>query len=214
MQKPIIFLAFMLYLTVCAFSQTEELTSVRDSGHGYQFSLSTSWVCFTNFDPEIRNTHHYELHFKYDLTPKDKIGLKFATWALFRPMGMLMWEDGAMDIKDESTYYPGKLWETGLGFSYQRMLWKGLFTAVEILPQLKRYVDKSGDEIASGFKLYTSYHLGYHLSLFKTRVFIEPQIHGQLWPIDTNTPESFKAVDDKWHNFFIPEFNLYIGFKF
>jgi hypothetical protein len=206
MRKLILFLAFLTFATVSAFAQPEEAIPE------YKFSLSTPYLSFFNFGEEKTNTHHYELHFKYDLTPKDKIGLKFATWKLFRPMGILWWENAL--TMDENEFYPGTLREIGLGFTYQRMLWKGLFATVEILPQLKTYIDKNGYSICNGFKLYTSYHLGYHISLFKDRLIIEPQIHGQWWPIDTNIPEGFRVKEDKWHNFFLFEPNLYIGFKF
>ena len=102
----------------------------------------------------------------------------------------------------------------GLGVTYQRMLWKGLFATIEVLPQLKTYIDKNDKKIGNGFKLYTSYHLGYHISYFKDRVYLEPQIHCQYWPINTNVPHAFKEKDSKWNNYFLFEPNLYIGFKF
>jgi hypothetical protein len=89
-----------------------------------------------------------------------------------------------------------------------------LFATIEILPQLKTYIDENDNKIGNGFKLYTSYHLGYQISLFKGRMFLEPQIHCQYWPIDTNTPQSFKEIDNKWNNYFLFEPNLYIGVKF
>lgn len=191
-------------------SQATKISS-RDSVSNYKFSVSTTWLSFSNFGKEKTNIHHYELHFKYNLTSKDKIGIKVATWKLFATMGMPISEQ----IKfDENNFYPGRLRETGLGITYQRMLWKGLFTTVEILPQLKTYLDEDNNKIGKGFKLYTSYHLGYHIPLFKGRMYIEPQIHCQYWPIDTNTPQSFKEIDDKWNNYLLFEPNLYIGINF
>lgn len=206
MQTRILFLAFFIALSANIFGQ------VRDSIPDRKFSVSTTYLSFLNFGEEKTNTYHYEFHFKYDLTPKDKIGIKFATWSLFRPMGILWWEDALK--MDESEFYPGRVREIGVGVSYQRMLWKGLFATIEVLPQLKTYVDENTTKIGNGFKLYTSYHIGYHISLFKNRVFLEPQIHCQNWLIDTNTPQSFKKFDKKWHNYFLFEPNLYIGFKF
>lgn len=185
--------------------------SLNDSIPGYKFSVSTTWLSFVNFGQEKTNTHHYELHFKYSITPKDKIGIKVATWKLFAPMGIPLWDPLLMK---ESEFYPGRLRESGIGVTYQRMIWKGLFATVEILPQLKTYLDENDKKIGNGFKLYTSYHLGYHISLFKNRMYIEPQIHCQYWPIDTNTPQGFKEKDDKWNNYFLFEPNLYIGIKF
>jgi hypothetical protein len=94
------------------------------------------------------------------------------------------------------------------------MLWKGLFASIEILPLLKTYLDESNKKIDNGFKLYTTYHLGYHIPLFKGRLFIEPQIHCNYWPIDTNIPQGFKEKESKWNNYFLFEPNLYIGVNF
>jgi len=181
----------------------------------YKFSISTIAIGISNFFTEEKtNTHHYEFHLKYDLTSKDKIGIKFATWKLFQPMGILWWDGLLESLETENEFYPGRLRETGLGVSYQRMLWKGLFATVEVLPQYKTYLDVDNNKIGNGFKLYTSYHVGYHIALFKNRLFIEPQIHCQNWLIDTNTPQAFKEIDRKWKNYFLFEPNLYIGIKF
>lgn len=207
--------SFLISMFVAqAFCQNSEQSlnvSQRDAVSDHKFSVSTPWLSFANFGEEKTNTHHYELHFKYNLTSKDKIGIKLATWKLFATMGMPMSEQMKFN---ENNFYPGRLRETGLGITYQRMLWKGLFATVELLPQLKTYLDEDNTKIGNGFKLYTSYHLGYQFSFFNDRFFIEPQIHCQYWPIDTNTPQSFKAIDDKWINYFLFEPNVYIGVKF
>lgn len=60
-------------------------------------------------------------------------------------------------------------------------------------------MDEDGKKIGNGFKLYNSYHLGYHISIGKKkRFFIEPQIHSQHWMFDKNAPDGFKELDDKW----------------
>ena len=205
MQIRILILSSLFFLNVNSFAQSDKQKT------DYKFSVSTPWLTFSNFGQEATNTHHYELHFKYALTPKDKIGIKVATWKLFAPMGIPLWDS---HIMKESEFYPGRLRETGIGLTYQRMLWKGLFTTVEILPQLKTYLDENNKKIGKGFKLYTSYHLGYHISLFKNRMFIEPQIHCQYWPIDTNIPQGFKEIENRWNNYFLFEPNLYIGVNF
>jgi len=195
----------------CQNSRQSSRISHRDSVPDYKFSVITTWLSFDNFGKDETNTRHYELHFKYKLTSKDKIGIKVATWKMFAPMGMPMMEQLKFD---KSNFYSGRLRETGLGFTYQRFLWKGLFTTLEILPQLKTYSDEYNKKIGKGFKLYTSYHVGYHISMFKRRIFIEPQIHCNYWPIDTNTPQSFKEKESKWNNYFLFEPNLYIGVNF
>ncbi len=207
--------AFLLALFFTqAFGQdpdNSDKSSGSISASGYKITLSTTYLSFVNFGEEKTNTHHYEFHGGYQLTPKDRIGLKVATWKMFAPMGMPMKEQLKFD---EANFYPGRLRENGLGVTYQRMLWKGLFASVEVLPQLKTYTDTNGKKIGNGFKLYTSYHVGYQISFLKDRFYIEPQVHCQYWPIDTNTPQSFKEMDDKWNNYFLFEPNIYIGFKF
>ena len=118
-------------------------------------------------------------------------------------------------IETESEFYPGHVRESGIGISYQRMLWKGLFTTVEVLPQYKTYLDLDNKKVGNGFKLYNSFHIGYNIPFGKNKqFFIEPQIHSQFWVFDTNTPDEFKALDDKWRNYFLFEPNLYFGINF
>jgi hypothetical protein len=156
-----------------------------------------------------------ELHVKRNLDDKNIIGVKFATWRLFQPMGITWW-DGVVDkIESGSEFYDGYLRETGIGITYQRMLWKGLFAAVEVLPQIQTYTDLDGNKIKNGFKVYNSVHLGYHVAFGKKkRFFIEPQVHCNQWMFDNNSPEGFKEFDDKYGNVFLFEPNIYFGWKF
>jgi hypothetical protein len=200
------------------FAQThQQADQTTDVMYKYRASLPLIIVpqYFDKSWDDRTHTQHIELHFKRNLDNKNIIGVKFATWRLFQPMGILWW-DGLLDKVDSgSEYYPGHLRETGLGVSYQRMLWKGLFATVEVLPQFKTYLDESNKKIGNGFKLYNSYHLGYHVALGKNkRFFIEPQVHCQHWLFDTNTPDGFKQLDDKWGNYFLFEPNLYVGINF
>lgn len=211
METKIFTLAFLIAIsTTSIFGQNQTEKSKVESTER-KFLVSTTYLSFVNFGEEKTNTHHYELHVGYKLTPKDRIGIKLATWKMFAPMGMPMQEQLKFD---ESNFYPGRLRESGLGITYQRMLWKGVFATIEVLPQLKTYIDKNDENIGNGFKLYTSYHLGYHLSMVKGKIYIEPQIHCQNWSIDTNTPQSFKEQENGWNTYFLFEPNLYIGFTF
>lgn len=123
-------------------------------------------------------------------------------------MGIQLWDP---EFKEENEFWPGRLSECGIGVTYQRMLWKGLFAAVEVLPLYKTYLDENDNDIEEGFKLYTTYHLGYHISLFKNRVYLEPQVHCNYWPIDTKASQGFRELENKWKNYFLFEPNLYIG---
>jgi len=200
--------------TTWAFNQNLPETgrsSVKDNKPAYKYSVSTTWLTFDNFGPEETNVHMVEFHFGYRITPKDRIEIKLATWKLFEPMGIPF---GDPHLMKESEFYPGRLKESGIGVTYQRFLWKGLFTQIEILPLWKVYLDSNNKKIDDGFKLYTSYHLGYHISLFKNRFYFEPQVHCNYWPIDSEAPQGFQEKDDKWHNYFLFEPNLFFGINF
>jgi len=195
-------------LSITAIGQQNEKTPAPY----HKFSVSTTYLTFANFGPEETNIHMYEFHLGYKITSKDKIEIKVATWRLFEPMGIPF---GDPLLQKESEWYPGKIRESGIGITYQRLLWKGLFAAVEILPLKKTYLDENNKKLDDGFKLYTSYHLGYHVPLFKNRLFLEPQIHCNYWPINTKGPQGFEEKETKWNkNYFLFEPNIYIGVNF
>ena len=210
---------FIISLTLCSLGVLAQgnKESILSNDSYYRYRVSFPAIILANIGDggERTNTQHIELHVKRELDSKNIIGVKFATWRLFQPMG-IQWWDGLLDkIDSESEFYPGYLRETGIGISYQRMLWKGLFATVEVLAQYKTYLDLNNEKIANGFKLYTSYHLGYHIAFGKKkRIFIEPQVHFQNWMFDTNTPDAFKQLDNKWKSYFLFEPNLYVGIKF
>ena len=215
--KAILILIFTFYVISASAQSNLQPNEETQITHKYSISLPAITLPQLVRDPWDSRTHtqHIELHFKRHLDAKNIIGIKLATWRLFQPMGIVWW-DGLLDkIKSESEFYPGHVRETGIGISYQRMLWKGLFATVEALPQLKTYLDEDNHKIGNGFKLYSSFHVGYHFAFGKKKqFFLEPQIHSQFWIFDTNTPTGFEELDDKWRNYFLFEPNLYFGVKF
>lgn len=206
-----VLLTFSLSQVFCQTPIQESKKSVKDSSSDYKFSVHTTWLSFSNFGNPETNTHHYEIGFRYNLTSKDRIGVKLTTWKLFAPMGILFWDPLFLD-RDE--FYPGRLQERGLGITYQRTLWKGLFTTLEVLPLIKTYLNEENEKIGDGFKLYISYHVGYHIPIFKGRGYIEPQIHVNYWPIDSKAPESFRVKDAGKRDYFLFEPNIYFGVNF
>ena len=86
MQTRIFLLSSLLFLSVNSFTQSDRLKT------DYKFSVSAPWLTFANWEKEERNIHHYEFHFKYRLTLKDKIGIKFATWKIYEPLGIPLWD--------------------------------------------------------------------------------------------------------------------------
>lgn len=206
-------ISLVILLVFCitkGYSQQQSYATIN-TAPDYKFSIFTTWLSFSNFGKPETNTLHYEILAGYHLTPKDRIGIKVATWKLFAPMGIPLWDDRFLD---KESFYPGRLQETGIGVTYQRKIWKGLFATVEVLPLFKNYLDTENKKVGSGFKLYTTYHVGYHIPLFKGRFFIEPQIHLNHWTINTNTPAEFKAAEVGTNNYFFFEPNLYFGVKF
>ncbi|MBR9917508.1 hypothetical protein GYB29_07470 [bacterium] len=207
----------VILCAIGAFAQTNTLDS-NETEIAYKWWVSIPYIVpdelIFGYDKRT-SIQMVEFHVKRNLDDKNIFGVKFATWRLFQPMGITWW-DGVVDkIESGTEYYDGYLRETGIGVSYQRMLWKGLFATVEVLPQIQTYTDLDGNKIKNGFKLYNSIHLGYHAALGKKkRFFLEPQVHVNQWMFDNNSPEGFKEFDDKYGNVFPLEPNLYIGFKF
>lgn len=215
--KKLLVISLTLF-TLNGFAQSNK-KSLENNATDYKYRVSLPVIIlpqlFNKAWNDQTNTQHIEFHVKRNLDDKNIIGIKFATWRLFQPMG-IQWWDGLLDkVESETEFYPGHVRETGIGISYQRMLWKGLFATVEVLPQYKTYLDENNIKIGNGFKLYNSFHLGYHLAFGKKkRLFVEPQIHSQFWVFDTNAPSGFKKLNDQWSNYFLFEPNLYVGIKF
>jgi len=123
MKKLFLTTLMIVVFTTLAFSQNLPKTGsvkIKDTMPYYKFSVSSTCLTFANSGPEETNTHHYEFHIGYRFTPKDKIGIKVATWSLFEPMG-IPWGPYLMN---ESELYPGRIKETGIRITYQYLLWK------------------------------------------------------------------------------------------
>lgn len=211
--KNLILLLFLSFGLQNTYAQKALKTeTLKNEKTEYKYSILTTWLSFSNFGKPETNTHHYELRLAYELTPKDQIGVKFATWKLFAPLGIDLWDSALLD---RDYFYPGRLRETGVGITYQRKLWKGLFATLEVMPLATKYLDDGGKVVGKGFKLYNSYHLGYHIPLFKKgRFYIEPQLHVNHWAFNSNVPSAFKIEEDRWDNFCLIEPNIYFGMKF
>ena len=172
----------------------------------HRYFVSSPYLSFTNWLGE--DVGMYELHVGYRLTARDSVGVKATTWKLNKPLGIPAWDPA---LWEKSEYYPGRVRELGVGVFYQRRLWKGLFASAELLPLRKVFLDERGRELETGFRLYASAHVGWHLSFWRGRLFIEPQVHCNYWPIDSKGPEGFARMDARWNSYFLFEPNLYLG---
>ncbi len=80
---------------------------------------------------------------------------------------------------------------------------------------IKKYLNTDNEKIDGGLRLYASFHVGYYIPLLKNRLYIQPQIHCNYWPVNTKSPDGFIQQDLKWNNnYFLFEPNLYIGVNF
>lgn len=199
-----------LCLVGSAFSQ-ESQPVVRDSTATKDWFVSTTWLTFANVDPSERNVHMLEFHGGWRWNQRHAFGLKAARWSLFEPMGIQFWDSRLMEPE---SYYPGRLEEQGLGFTYQYFFTRGFFGQIEVLPLWKTYLDPEGRKVGDGFKLYTTYHIGYSFRFWDDRLFLEPQIHCNAWPIDTKAPPEFQAQEDRFDKFFLLEPNIFLGVNF
>jgi len=214
--KQIIFTSILVLSSIQAQSQDstrKNMGADNVSNTNYNYFIRSSYYSFTNWLKvgEAPNIYFYELHLGKEIDSKNKVGLKLARVKLFQPLGIQPWD---LDLNSKSEWFSGRIEEYGAGAFYQRKLWKGLYASVEVMPFLKVFLDENDKKIENGFRLYTSCHIGYHIPLFNNRMFIEPQIHSQYWPINSKGPEGFKEKVEKHDNYFLFEPNIYIGIKF
>ena len=166
-------------------------------------SIGSSLFLLGNLAPGD-SPYFFQLNYGYRLTPKDNIICEAITWTYYEPLGT---------YGSSEELYPGKVRAFGVGLGYQRFHWKNLFTTVEATPFLQQFYNTEDEKIQKGFQLYLQFILGYRFEFFKKRVFIEPAYAVKYWPVNTNLPESFAAVESGKPKF-IFEPSLNFGFKF
>jgi hypothetical protein len=195
MQKKILFIGFALLLASSL--QINAQNAPKDSTFKRWYVGSTLYL-LGNFD-KTNNPEYIQLNAGYRITPKDVVLFKFKrsvyNWPLGMPWGELF--DGQRET------YPGHARILAPTIGYQRFWWKGVYTSVHALSAFEKYMDENNKKIGNGYTLYLDFYLGYQFNFFKNRFFFEPAIGISYWPVRTNVPESFKAVEQKWPNYFI-----------
>jgi hypothetical protein len=182
-------------------------TSKKDSTYKRHF-VGSSFFMLANLGPEA--PHFYQLNYGYRITPVDVVSIEAITWTYNAPLGIPY--GPSKESKEE--HYPGSVHSVGLGLAYQCYFWKNFYTALHALPLLQTYRNEKKETIQQGFQLFCTFRMGYHLKLFKNKFFLEPSLACTYWPINTNMPESFKAKESKWSNYFLFEPGLHFGYKF
>ena len=208
MKKYILTTIAIAMITTMAHSQEDTLTEsvsvqtekqVIDRRH----SVGSSLFMIMNLFPDP--AAFYQINYGYLLTPKDAIVAEAKTWTYYEPIGT---------YGNSDEMYPGKVVAYGVGVGYQRFHWKNLYTTVQATPFLLQYYDTEDVKIQKGFQLYLQLRLGYRFEFFNKRVFLEPSVVCNYWPVNTNVPPAFAEVDNGTPNYFLFEPGLSIGFKF
>lgn len=170
--------------------------------------VGSTLLLLGNLD-DTNNPEYIQLNAGYRITPKDVVQFRFKrsiyAWPLGIPFGP--------DFDAPGLNYPGHARILAPQLGYQRFWWKGVYTSLYVLNAFEKYVDVNKKKIGNGFTLYTDFYVGYQFTFFKDRFFFEPALGISFWPIRTGVPDTFRAVEERWSNYFIQP-GLDFGFKF
>jgi len=192
----------VIFMLVATFSIGQDKSPIENNNVRYKHSLGSSLFMLGNFLEDSRD--YYLLTYGYQLTKKDRIFAEFNTWRYSEPLGT---------YGKSAAFYPGFVRASGIGVGYQRFHWKGLFNTVQATPFMKQYHDIDDNKTQKGFQLYLQLALGYRFTFYKERLFIEPAYALKYWPVDTNFPATFSAIEEGAPKY-IFEPSLNFGFKF
>jgi hypothetical protein len=172
--------------------------------------IGSSLLMLGNFIPNDENPPEYiQLNAGYRITPKDVVSVEFKrsiyAWPLGIPFGPSFDAPGLN--------FPGHARILAPTVGYQRFWWKGVYTSLHALNAFEKYLDRDDKKIGNGYTLYLNFHLGYQFRFLKKRFFFEPALGCSYWPVRTNVPESFRAAEKKWPNYFIQP-GLHFGYNF
>ncbi|MCU0416181.1 MAG: hypothetical protein MUE33_03250 [Cytophagaceae bacterium] len=204
---------FWLFLLIIIGSSVSSPAQYKKSDSTYKkcFVGTSLFVLFGNFDTK-NPPQFFQLNVGYRLTGKDVLTLSFKTWRYAWPNGIHPFFNDAYYKPEEQ--FPGYVREFGISVSYSRFLWKGLYADLNVMPTLQYFIDESGERIDTGFQLFNSYRIGYHIKLCKDRFFFQPSLCITHRAYHTALPDGFKQLDDKWSKFVWGEPGLNIGFNF
>lgn len=207
MQKKILWLGLILVLTSSL--QLKAQYTKTDSTYKKWFVGSTLFV-LGNFD-KVDPPNFAQLNIGYRITRKDVISLELKTWKYSFPLGINPFYNKQYGKPEEK--YPGYIRDIGFAIAYQRYFWKGLYAAVHVMPAWQTYKNENDVKVGNAFMIFNTYRVGYHIKLFKDRLFFEPSLGVAGRPYQSEMPNSFKQKDDKWPKW-TPEPGLHFGFNF
>jgi len=205
MQKKILWIG--LVLAMISSVQVKAQNAEQDSTQRKWFVGSTLYL-LGNLTKK-HNPEYVQINVGYRITPKDVVSFRFKKSVYDWPLGT-SWGK-IIDGKEDS--YPGHARILAPTLGYQRFWWKGAYTSIQALNAFEKYMDVNDKKIGNGYTLYLDFYLGYQFKFLKNRFFFEPALGVSYWPIRTNVPESFKAIEKNSPNYFFqPGFDF--GFNF
>ncbi|MFY7900598.1 MAG: hypothetical protein ACOVNY_10475 [Chitinophagaceae bacterium] len=206
MQKKILWIGFIIIFICKAHISAQD---VPQKSNYKKWFIGSSLLMLGNLD-NVNNPEYVQLNVGYRITPKDVVSFRFKRSIYAWPLG-IPFSSSSFDAPGEN--YPGHARIIAPTLGYQRFWWKGLYTSLYALNAFEKYKDVNNKKIGNGYTLYLDFYLGYQFKLFKNKFFFEPSIGCSYWPLRTNVPASFKAVEKKWDNSFT-QIGLDFGFNF
>ena len=201
LKRTLITLIIVLSVT-SAFNQVFAQTGNQDLNRRH--SIGSSLFLLGNLVPGDP-PHFFQLNYGFQITQKAVFIVEAITWTYYEPLGTY----GSSD-----EHYPGKIRALGIGVGYKRFLWNNWYSSVQATPFLQQFIDADNNKIQNGFQLFLQLRFGNHMKLFKERWFVEPSVAFNYWPINTDFPTSFNAVENGAPNYFLFEPGLHFGFWF
>lgn len=173
-------------------------------------ALGSSLFVLANVIPTDDAPHFYQVNYQYRVTKRDVLSVEAITWHYYAPLGIPYGKSWG----DRNENYPGFVRALGVALAYKRFLYQGLYTALHAANMHQSYVAENGSTIQTGYQLFVTWRIGYHIEFFDERFFLEPSVAMTAWPINTNLPASFRAREEEWPNYFLGEPGLHFGFHF
>ena len=167
--------------------------------------IGSTLLLLGNLD-DTNNPEYIQVNAGYRITPKDVVQFRFKrsiyAWPLGIPLAPILMPRTQLSRTCRilaSAWIPAIF--GGRACTHRFMYWM-------LLKNMWMWIKKIGN----GFTLYTDFYLGYQFT-FSMTVSFEPAIGISFWPIRTGLPDTFKAVEEKWNNYFIQP-GLDFGYKF
>jgi hypothetical protein len=201
--------AFALMLMTSTTLPAHAQYSEQDSTYR-KFFLGSTLFMLANAVPDNNPPKMVYLNVGYRVSRKDVVSLEFKTWRYAWPIGIPY----GKKFEAEGEGFPGYISERGVSLNYQRFVWKRMFLQADVMPAFQTFVNQNGTKIDDGFQVFNTYSVGYHIKLFKDRMFFQPSIAITHRPYQSTMPAAFKQVDDRWSRFFYGQPGLHFGINF